>query len=67
MNAAFLANQAVRQASKLEGALSKAVLEQVALAHVAAWVDQQDETTPPAAVLSTARAAINRIRAHYAA
>lgn len=65
MNAALLANAAERAAQKLAGVLSAELQRQVALAHIAMWIGQQDESISDTAVRATATKATEKINERY--
>jgi hypothetical protein len=62
MNACQLAQAAADSARPLRGILAPEVVEKVERAFVAQWIDSQDESTPAAAVLKTARLALSMLR-----
>jgi hypothetical protein len=63
MTSIQLAKNAEHAAAKFRGVLSAELLLQVKLAHVAAWLHQQDDSIPAEVVLHRAQEAINAIHA----
>lgn len=62
----FLANAAIRQAEKHASVLSVGIVRQLALGHVACWVNAQDASIQSAAIIENAQAAMARIEDHFA-